>query len=563
MAPLRRLAGSAWTLWSTPAARRFARAVRDPRAAQDAALERVRANVDFDARGLEPDLADNPITGWESVRPLADRVAAGELDALSRDPATFVEPTGGSTGGDKLVPYNRALLAEFARATTPWVHDLMRAHPQLRRGSAYWAISPPARRDARTSGGVQVGAGHDSDYFPRPMRRLIDAVLGMPRELSLVHDHDVHRYVTLRALLALDDLALVSVWSPSFLTLLAGALDEHWPRLLRDLERGTIDPPGPLPSDARARLERALRSRPRRAARLRRDCGEHAPRDLGRVWQNLAVVSCWTDAHAALALDAMRDRVPGVHVQGKGLLATEGVTSIPIEGLDAPVAAVDSHVLELLPVDSTGSASAVLARDPSARDEARRIWELDPGARYEVVLTTSGGLVRYRTFDVVEAVGHVPGTSTPLLRFVGRADQVSDLAGEKLQPDAVAGELRAARDAANVDPVAWAMLLPDASTAPPRYVLAVDADRIPQPLAAALADDLDTRLRSQHHYELCRSLGQLDPIRPLAVHDPIRAWTAACADLGQRTGTLKPTALDPRLALLERLRAHATRARWA
>lgn len=559
MGLLRRSAGTAWYAWSSTESRRFARAIADPRAAQASALARVREQVDFRARGLDPQLAANPVVGWEGVRALADRVADGHLTAMARDPAVFVEPTGGSTGGDKLVPYNAALLAEFARATTPWVHDLMRRHPEVRRGSAYWAVSPPARPEAVTRGGVQLGASHDSEYFPPVVRRLIDAVLGMPRALSLVRDHDAHRYVTLRALLAMEDLAFVSVWSPSFLSVLAGSLDEHWERLLVDVERGGADPPGGLPPQLRDQLRGALPARPRRASRLRRSCGAAAPRDLARAWPRLAVVSCWTDAQAALALPAMRERVPGVHVQGKGLLATEGVTTIPIEGLAAPVAAVDSHVLEFLPVDEDGSATTLLARDATGGDEVRRPWQLDDGARYEVVLTTSGGLVRYRTYDVVEVVGHAPGTPTPLLRFTGRADLASDLAGEKLVPAAVAGDLAAATAAVGADPSGWYMLVPDGDHVPPRYVLAHDA-RLEPARARRLADELEQRLRAQHHYDLCRSLGQLAAVEPLGLSDPLQAWTAACADLGQRTGTLKPTALDPRTTLLPRLRTHGAAA---
>lgn len=558
MSLLPRIAGAAYTAWSFRAHRRLRAAITRPDVAQAVRWTEIRAGLDLDARGLNADLANNPVVEWNDLRPLTDRIAAGERTALTREPVRFLEPSGGSTGGDKLVPYPPALLAEFGAATTAWVHDLLRTEPGVRGGRAYWAVSPPARRPTVTDGGVPVGVPHDSDYFPPVARRLIDATLGLPRALSGVTDHDAHRYVTLRALLAMDDLALISVWSPSFLTLLSMALDEGWERLLRDLESGGVDAAVPLAGDVRMDLLRALPPRETRAIDLRQRFGRSAPTDLTDIWPRLSLVSCWTDAQAALALPAMRERVPGVRIQGKGLLATEGITSVPLSGLDAPVAAVTSHVLEFLPIDGeTGSAAALLERDPLATGDIRAVHELETGVRYETVLTTGGGLVRYRTRDVVEVVGHAPGTPTPLLRFAGRADAGSDLAGEKLVPEVVQRALEAALHEADLPATTWAMLLPDERSTPPRYVLAVDAaaGRSPEHLRD-LANGVEWRLAQAHHYALCRDLGQLAAVESAPIADPVRAWTRACADLGQRTGMLKPTALDARPALLPALRSH-------
>ena len=50
-----------------------------------------------------------------------------------------------------------------------------------------------------------------------------------------------------------------------------------------------------------------------------------------------------------------------------------------------------------------------------------------------MVLTTGGGLYRYRLQDLVEVTGHTaPGGGCPVLRFVGREGHVSDWFGEKL-----------------------------------------------------------------------------------------------------------------------------------
>jgi hypothetical protein len=45
------------------------------------------------------------------------------------------------------------------------------------------------------------------------------------------------------------ELRLVSVWHPSFLTLLLEALPRHRDRLVEDLARGRVSPPGPVEAD--------------------------------------------------------------------------------------------------------------------------------------------------------------------------------------------------------------------------------------------------------------------------------------------------------------------------
>ena len=526
-----RVASTLYRAAAAPASARFARALAAPEAAQSAILRRIlhqnrdtefgrahgfgaiRTAADFRARVPVRDFAE--MDGW--IR----RACDGEPDVLTAAPVRFVEPSGGTSGLSKEVPYTRPLLDEFSAATLPWIADLLRSRPALRGGQAYWAVSPPARQRERTAGGVPVGMEHDSDYFPPLVRALLDRSMGVPRAVSRIPDLAACRRVTLRALLAMPELAMVSVWSPSFLTLLAGALDEEWEALLGEMESGRLA--AALAPDLRAELERALPARPARAADLRRRFGSRPPEDLGAVWPRLALVSCWADGHAARALEGMRRRFPRVEVQGKGLLATEGVVSIPLFRAEAPVAAVASHYLEFLPDGDAGAALGV--------------HELEPGAIYEVVLTTGGGLYRYRLRDRVRVEGRLE--RTPMLRFVGRADRASDLAGEKLTPELVEHVLASAAAETGIHP-AFALLAPEWGE-PPRYRLYADA---PPDDARALAAAVERTLLGAHHYGLCRALGQLGAVEGVAAADGERAYERACVARGQRAGSIKPPALD-------------------
>ena len=526
-----RIACALYRAAATPASVRFARALRHPAAAQAAILRRtvhenrdtefgrahgfaqVRTAADFRARV--------PLRDFAELEPWIRRVGNGEPNVLTAAPVRFVEPSGGTSGLSKEVPYTQPLLRQFSAATLPWVADLLGSRPALRGGQAYWAVSPPARRRERTAGGVPVGMEHDSDYFPPVARALLDRSLGMPRAVCRIPELAACRRVTLRALLAMPELAMISVWSPSFLTLLAGALDEAWEDLLRELESGRLSVA--LAPALRSELERALPARPEVAARLRRRFGRRAPRDLGEVWPRLALISCWADGHARRALEGMRRRFPSVEVQPKGLLATEGVVSIPLFRAEAPVAAVASHFLEFLP---DGDADGALG-----------VHELEPGATYEVVLTTGGGLYRYRLKDRVRVEGRLE--RTPMLRFVGRADRASDLAGEKLTPELVEQVLARAAAETGIHPP-FALLAPSWDD-PPRYRLYAEAS---EDGARALAAAVERTLLGAHHYALCRALGQLDAVEGVAVADGERVYERVCTARGQRAGSIKPPALD-------------------
>src|SRR5208283_2217805 len=132
---------------------------------------------------------------------------------------------------------------------------------------------------------------------------------------------------------------------------------------------------GPVPPKLTRSLVRDARQAFNLQAMLRR--GRIEP---GHLWPQLALISCWTSAASSSMKSEVQERFPGVHIQGKGLLATEGIVSIPIDRYETPVAAATSHFLEFLDDDS---------------GKYRLISELEEGREYLPILTTGGGFWRY------------------------------------------------------------------------------------------------------------------------------------------------------------------------
>ena len=424
----------------------------------------------------------------------------------------------------KLVPYTPALLSEFSAATGPWLYDLLTRRPALATCSSYWSISPSGPRGRLTEGGTRIGFEDDTEYFPAPVRRLLRQLLPVPPDVARAPDVATCRYQTLRFLLADPNLGLISVWSPSFLTLLLEFAREHADRLADDIAGGTLRLPKSDGEDAHDSTPFELPPPDaERAAAVREAFPSSGPLALQRVWPKLALVSCWTDAAARQQLPALlRLLPPSVEIQSKGLLATEGVVSFPLLGEPGAVLAVASHLIELRPT-----------ADPGARPVLAHEAEL--GGRYQPVLTTGGGLWRYPLGDEIEVVGRYG--NTPLVRFRGRIDGVSDLCGEKLSPARVEDALSEALADARAD-VSFRLLAPTDGD-PPSYTLYAEGRGDWTALEAAL----EARLRKGHHYDLCRKLGQLGPARVQSVDHGWERYERALMDRGQKAGNVKPSGL--------------------
>lgn len=515
--------------------RAYQRAARDPAGAQRARLRALlretRGTAFAAAHGLSRvkslrDFQDAvPIRDYEGHAPWIERLKLGEARVLTRSAPRVFEKSSGSTHAAKYIPYTQPFLAEYSAGTGPWLYDLLTRRPALRRGSSYWSISPAGVRDEVTPGGTRVGFEDDTGYFPAPVRKLLRRLLPVPPEVARLPDVPTCRYVTLRYLLADPCLGFVSVWSPSYLSLLLEFARAHAERLAWDVARGTLSPPSGVLRRAFPDLPPADR---RRAEQIRAAFPPRGPLRLELLWPNLSLVSCWADAAAAQQLPALRALLPQeVELQPKGLFATEGALSFPL--LDRPGATLipHGHLLELQP-----------AGEAAARPLA--LHEAEQGQRYVPLLTTQGGLFRYRLGDVVEVVGCFE--RTPLVRFVGRADGVSDLAGEKLAPGQVAAAIARAAAETGVAP-AFAILAPvrGQGGTPGGYRLYAE---LKDPVSLArLALALEAALRTGYHYDHCRRLEQLEPVSARRVEGGWSRYEAALVARGVRAGDIKPSAL--------------------
>jgi hypothetical protein len=473
-----------------------------------------------------------PVT-YSELDPLIQRIASGEHNVLCAERVSLLEPTSGTTGGEKLIPYTAGLRRQFQRGVAAWIADLFSRRPAVRRGRAYWSISPALGPRRTSSGGVRIGFADDAEYLGRLERFALRRLLVTPGAIAHLPDMAAFRYCTLLFLLAAEDLSLISVWNPTFLLALLSSLAPWYERLCDDLARGQVNPPGTLRPDLAAALRDHWQPSPRRAE-IVKDIGRSAgtvAAKLPLLWPRLALISCWTDAAAGQFVPQLRSLFPTTEIQPKGLLATEAFVSFPLVEAVSAALAVRSHVFEFEEITGNGFKLA---------------HELDLGGRYRVLVTTAGGLYRYQLRDEVEIVGF--HRQCPLLRFLGKSDQISDLVGEKLAEPHVRAVLERLTLLSGRRP-GFKMLVP-ALESPPRYRLYLQGPSLDDCALwlSQLCRDLQAGLEENPYYRHAVAVGQLAPVEA-GLMDPEgeAAWLVYerhLLEAGFKSGNIKPLALD-------------------
>ena len=445
-----------------------------------------------------------PLADYSAFEPDIKDICAGKSGILTSECVRLLEPTSGTTSGRRLIPYTKLLRQQFQRSINAWIADLFCHRPAVRQGRAYWSITP-AIESEKTSGGLRIGFEDDTEYLHPVARRVASKLLAVStNEMQRVRQDDVF-FETLRRLIHVRDLSLISVWSPTFLASMARGLEVDSERICRAVRSS---------GHSRELLEIVSSNSP-------------LPDRLREIWPQLAVISCWADGSAASYIPQLQAMFPGIEIQPKGLVSTEAFVSFPLVDHEGSALAIQSHFFEFQPVDGTEATT-------------RLAHELIEGQQYKVIVTTGGGLYRYQTQDVVTIVGII--NETPLIRFCGRADQTTDLVGEKLGHIFVEEAVRDALTESNMRN-APALLVPDAKR--PGYRLFVGCS---QTLISAseIRDAVEKRLSANPYYKHAIQVGQLIPLSATIVErqwELIQAYEDQLASCGVRRGDIKPAIL--------------------
>jgi hypothetical protein len=375
------------------------------------------------------------------------------------------QPTSGSTFARKWIPYTKEFLAELNAALMVWMHDIYEQYPGTQQGRHYWSLSwLPQELRATTNNDDLKLLGRASELLLRPIMAVPPSVQAAPTVAEST-------LMTLTHLSACRELSLISVWSPTFMLSLLYEMEANREELARRTSRTCKETARLLSSSAD--LHQLVRI----------------------LWPKLCLISCWDSAESAIWADKLKSFFPHVPLQGKGLLATEGVVSFPFQGQQ--LLAYQSHFYEFL-----------------RQGEIIPSWELKTGDLVEPVLSTGSGFFRYHLPDKMQVTGLSAGI--PCLTFLGRTGGV-DMAGEKMDRELVRMYFK---ELAQLDHTVRPLTLMavEEGQEGPGYVLVLDQE------VQNSSINYEAPLMKIHHYSLARELKQLGPLRTIHVGGDPTFW---------------------------------------
>ncbi|MFM7426751.1 MAG: GH3 auxin-responsive promoter family protein [Elainella sp.] len=473
-----------------PAAQRFERALDQPDLAQQQIQQQICQRLTASRYGQFlginsiADWQRVPIVTYDDIQPWIRPDQLGKASLLTPEPILFYEQTSGSQGPAKWIPYTGSLRRSFNQMFCVWAYDLIRQGPVFSTGKLYFCITP---RFQGSTASTRPGLNDDSEYLDEWLRLLLSPFLVSPAGLHAGLSPQEFKHRLCIALLQAERLEIISIWSPSFLKILLDYILTH-----------------------RVTLSQQVKLSPVRRRLLTDPDLELA---WPQLWPHLKLISCWDNLYAADQAQGLRQRFPGVLVQGKGLLATEAPMTIPLIAGQGTLPVLDQVFFEF--EDEQG--------------QIHRLHELTTGHTYQIILSQLGGLYRYRIGDRVRVSRFY--RQTPCLEFLGRSRATSDLVGEKLHESFVQQVLQKLHLGA-----CFSLLLPVVE--PARYLLLLDrTDPAADP--DSLASRLDQALGASPHYRQARHLGQLHPPQVFIAADWTERWLQFRLRAGQRWGDQK------------------------
>ena len=497
-------------LQRVPAAMAFERAARDPARAQDALLRRIlasNAGTEFSRKHALGEVATRaelrarmPITTYEDMRPWIERQMNGETNVLSAEAPVFFAASTGTTGTPKRIPMTPTYRRDFQRTLSVAMTHVLARFPGAFTGNIAYSVGVKVIDYAPCGTPIGFTSGYNQSTLPPAVQK----VFAWPYELAQVKDGPTRTYLA-AWLTALARVTLFTGVFPLPLLALFRAMEDLAEPLARDLRAGTLRDDLALSPEERAfyaRFARVDRKVADQIEGMTREAGGKMP--LRAVVPDLRLVYCWTTASAsAFVPDLKRKLGDRIALRDAIYASNEGWGNVTFgeEEPGGPVS-LTSHVFEYI--------------EEGAWDRGDRIGvgaeDLEIGKRYRLLVTTSNGLTRYDTGDLLECTRLYH--ATPCVHFARRAGAAFNVVGEKLVENHVVAAVGAAL-AATGRHASHFVAMPRYQPRP-HWALAIELD---EPADASALEGLRARLEREldavnedYAYYRTRTLG------PLALH---------------------------------------------
>ena len=530
-----------------------------------------------------------PVVNYEDIKEFVEKEKSGENNVLLSDKIKLFELTSGSTSDVKYIPYTEKFLKSYMNGVFAWIYNLYQNNKRLFLGSSYWSVSPILKREAVTSGGIHVGIEDDTSYFDKVSAFFLNKLFTVPKEIKNIQNMEDFLLITAVFLLLSENLTMISVWSPSFLMILLDFIEKNHRgicQIVKSEDLGTeffadknlgnkkyfqiiqkkyrklwkknrskflinyfekYEKNILSKNDKTQNLEITEKNNENEIIAENKNLETKSGNkivenfvDYSVIWEKLSLVSCWADSDSYEIFIKLKEKLNfdkknmNLKFQGKGLMSTECIVSFPLENVETgSVAAYTSFFYEFIQV----SDDKLENRSPKLLDE------LELGERYCVVVTTNAGLYRYNTNDIVEVTGFYH--KIPIVKFVGRINNFSDIVGEKLKNSFVEKQVLTTLEENNIKGEFLLFAPVKNETGEIFYTLFLEIKKDGRKFNwKQIENEINSSLCKAFHYEYAYKLGQLRKVRVFLIEkDGLKTYTAEKSKK-QKIGDIKYRLLD-------------------
>ena len=322
----------------------------------------------------------------------------------------------GTTAKRKLFPITKSYLFQHQRTLRPFAFELIRQRPSFGFGKALVLPAPDSGEITRA--GLRVGLISNISF--RSIPPFLKKAYALPVEL-LQNEAIFNDWTPYYALA--NDLSAIAAVTPARILNLIEVMKTKKELYLSAIKGRTSVPNGlPAVTVSKERIELIERVLENRVFKLK------------ELWPKLSMISVWKSSTCGWQLKELEPYLsPEVLVVDAQYAASEGALTVPfisprLGGRFHPGAIIAEF--------------CEYGQDPQASNLLKP-WQLRDGGSYEVFLTSTMGLVRYRLYDVVTVKGFYK--NTPNLSFQCKADNSISLGQTRFSESALLEATRESR----------------------------------------------------------------------------------------------------------------------
>ncbi|KAI8523013.1 hypothetical protein RHMOL_Rhmol13G0041600 [Rhododendron molle] len=367
-----------------------------------------------------------PVVTYEELQPEIQRIVEGDRSPiLSVHPITELFTSSGTSGGQrKLIPTTKVEMDRRDILTNLRMPVMSLYVPDLDKGKGLYFMF--LMSETKTPGGLlarTVFTSHlKSAHFQARRNDPYDLYTSPDEAIQCPNMFQSMYTQMLCGLLEHKQVHRVGAVLASALLRAIRFLQLNWPQLTHDIRSGTFNPAITDPSIRDCMIRILKKPEPKLADFIASECSKESwEKIITRIWPNTKYLDCIVSGVMAQYITALEYFSGGLPIASTSYGSSECYVGLNLNPICDPYQVIytimpNMAYFEFIPQKSNSTELVDLA-------------DVEVGQEYELVVTTYGGLYRYRIGDILRVTGF--HNSAPQVYFVSRKNVLLSIDADK------------------------------------------------------------------------------------------------------------------------------------